>query len=240
MQIRLVEIIGWRHAVAAENLRRRPAPVLGVTVEEAQIAALVVTVRREIGPVGFATVAGWYGRVPNGKQAVVDGFLMFVNEGNQRGKGIAREGGEPVPVLLAREILVPNHSISRFPPYRAGPAGQSVSAESKEPALASYGRFIRRTVIDRSLTDIPKHDARLDVGGVGVSLSIAKDPRALEALLHSTRAVDKVGRKAIFVNPQFTLAIEGMKPAESRAILDVLCAQAQVPADGVSGRKSSP
>jgi taurine dioxygenase len=37
------------------------------------------------------------------------------------------------------------------------------------------------------------------------------------------------GRKAIFVNPQFTLHIDGMEPAESRAILDVLYAQAQVP-----------
>ena len=37
------------------------------------------------------------------------------------------------------------------------------------------------------------------------------------------------GKKAIFVNPQFTLAIKGMKQDESDALLDVLYRQANIP-----------
>jgi taurine dioxygenase len=37
------------------------------------------------------------------------------------------------------------------------------------------------------------------------------------------------GRRSIFVNPQFTLRIEGLESTESRAVLDVLYAQALVP-----------
>jgi taurine dioxygenase len=43
------------------------------------------------------------------------------------------------------------------------------------------------------------------------------------------RTDPRTGEKGLFVNPQFTLRIKGMKADESRAILDLLFKQAQIP-----------
>jgi taurine dioxygenase len=43
------------------------------------------------------------------------------------------------------------------------------------------------------------------------------------------RTDPRTGEKGIYVNPQFTLRIKGMKADESRAILDLLFKQAQIP-----------
>jgi taurine dioxygenase len=157
-----------------------------------------------------------------------------------------REGEVPELIKFRNDETTPPfgtdvwHSDETF---RAEPPMATVLVAKEVPAVGGDTMFASMTAAYEGLSDRMQqyvsglsaiHDMKPFRPLFGKSLEERKKLQGFELqyppVLHPVVRVHPVsGRKALFVNPQFTVAIDGMEERESRALLDTLFHQALVP-----------
>ena len=127
--------------------------------------------------------------------------------------------------------------------FRAEPPMATVLCAKEVPAVGGDTMFVSMSAAFDGLSDrmqryicglVAIHDMKPFRPLFGHSLEDRKKLQQFELMyppqLHPVVRVHPVsGRKVLFVNPQFTTAIEGMEECESRSLLDTLFHQALIP-----------
>jgi taurine dioxygenase len=127
--------------------------------------------------------------------------------------------------------------------FRAEPPMATVLCAKEVPAVGGDTMFVSMSAAFDGLSDrlqryicglVAIHDMKPFRPLFGQSLEDRKKLQQFELMyppqLHPVVRVHPVsGRKVLFVNPQFTIAIEGMEECESRSLLDTLFHQALIP-----------
>ena len=127
--------------------------------------------------------------------------------------------------------------------FRAEPPMATILVAKEVPAVGGDTMFVSMTAAYEGLSDKMQqyisglyaiHDMKPFRPLFGKSLEERKKLQEFELkyppILHPVVRIHPVsGRKSLFVNPQFTIAIDGMEEAESRTLLNVLFQQAFVP-----------
>lgn len=127
--------------------------------------------------------------------------------------------------------------------FRAEPPMATILCAKEVPAVGGDTMFVSMSAAFEGLSDRMQryisgldaiHDMKPFRPLFGKSLDERKKLQAFELQyppqLHPVVRVHPVsGRKVLFVNPQFTIAIDGMDENESRALLETLFRQALVP-----------
>jgi taurine dioxygenase len=127
--------------------------------------------------------------------------------------------------------------------FRAEPPMATILCAKETPAVGGDTMFVSMSAAYDGLSDKMQqlisglyaiHDMKPFRPLFGQSLEERKKLQHFELQyppqLHPVVRIHPVsGRKVLFVNPQFTLGIDGMEETESRALLDTLFRQASVP-----------
>jgi taurine dioxygenase len=127
--------------------------------------------------------------------------------------------------------------------FRAEPPMATILCAKEVPAVGGDTMFASMSAAYEGLSDrlqqyicglVAIHDMKPFRPLFGESLEQRKKLQQFELMyppqFHPVVRVHPVsGRKVLFVNPQFTLAIDGMEERESRALLDTLFHQALIP-----------